>query len=223
MPMLFLTEKDRDVLRWMRDKMESSRENIPGRPGAERAWAEGEDHQAPETYIAWPPEIGINGLVRDVADDTGTGVHDEPGFAFCVIYKIVEGELVAVSGFDKAVWNLAEGTIEQDWVVVTRTKYGKWVAVQAGAPTVRRGKLDEALFPDGTAQVSVWQFIPDLTGTGTPGEDVDTGESILAYDWLLPDFITGTGTPNDFIPANTKVIVTWFPTDRRWYVTGAQC
>lgn len=68
------------------------------------------------------------------------------------------------------------------------------------------GKLDEPLSQDGFADVVVW--------VGTPNEEVETGEKIRAYDWLMK-------AGDEDIPTDIKVVCTLI--NRHWYVTAAEC
>ena len=54
-----------------------------------------------------------------------------PGSADCEIWKMAGDplELEEVTDFEKTVYNLSETLIPQVFIVIVRTKYGKWVAV----------------------------------------------------------------------------------------------
>jgi hypothetical protein len=91
-------------------------------------------HQAPEVYIGYPQESeGIPELVKGEE-----GNPDKPGYGTCDIYKIVdnaseEPELIQVDNLDKVVYNLSESVIDQDWLVLDRTKFGRWVTRPPGS------------------------------------------------------------------------------------------
>lgn len=113
MPVIFLSEKDRDLLQELLDKERGDRVNTPSRPPMDRSWEEAEDHQAPETYIALPPAGGIPAMSFNEGATTGTS--DDvytPGSADCDIYKIVDGVLTD-TGFTKTVYNLSFRDISQ--------------------------------------------------------------------------------------------------------------
>lgn len=72
------------------------------------------------------------------------------------------------------------------------------------------GKLNGSLAPEGTAEVSVYSSI------GAPlGALADTGVDVTA--WAPPVLIGGGLDTNDWVS------ITWFPDERRWYVTSAPC
>jgi len=140
------SEQDLAILKQMAHEYRSGRKNTESRPPTEHTWSEGEDHQAPETYVAKPQtSAGIPKLLP-TDDTTGTGtdisgsLYDEPGKAVCDIAKIVynsvtgDSELLDV-GLPVEVHNLSSSDISQDWILVTRTKYGKWIAAGSGAGT----------------------------------------------------------------------------------------
>ncbi len=105
MPLLFLSDKDRDLIQGILDKSGNTRVNTPSRPQQERSYTEGQDHQAPETYIALAPTGGIPAI------DGAT-----PGSAECDIYKILEGDLVE-AGFTKLIYNLSPRDIPRQILV----------------------------------------------------------------------------------------------------------
>lgn len=169
------------------------------------------ESQSPETYIALTPETDIPGI-------NGTVI----SYGRCNVYRILfgttEDTLVQV---DPAVdvYNLDSQALQSStWVIVTRDKFGTWVAV-GGTPSssirfTAKGKLDGILYPGGRATMSVWRWNQVATGTATSDvEESDTGENIYVYDWLLSSGQT--------IAAGMKVVATLI--DGRMYVTGAQC
>jgi hypothetical protein len=88
----------------------------------------------------------------------------------------------------------------------------QWAIVLLGrseGQLIWRGKLDGALTTGSSATVSIW------ARNRSTGTDEDTTLNVTAYDWLLAS--------GDQIDAAKKVAVTWFPADRRFYVTAAEC
>ncbi len=75
--------------------------------------------------------------------------------------------------------------------------------------TEYRGKLDELLSQGQAATVSIWQR------TDGYGSDADSGENVEVTDWFL--------SSGEELATGTKVKITWFANDNRWYVTGAEC
>ncbi len=106
---------------------------------------------------------------------------------------------VDVSGVS---YELRVGDIIVAWWDEQRGMFTPTVGIQSAF----RGVLDGALDAGDFAVVSLWKF---------DGIDADMEIDVTAYDWFL-----GGG---ESIDAGTKVIVTWFPNDNRWYVTGAAC
>jgi len=150
----------------------------------------------PEVYLAKPQDSGgIPGLAND----------DEPGSATCDIYKLDDSDppaLVAVTGLERTVYNLSQSDIGQDWIVVVRTKFGKWFALLSGFD-IAFGKLDGELARDSSATMSVW------AGSTL----ADTGDNITVNDWLL-----STG---DSLATATKCVAVKYHT--KWYVIAAEC
>ncbi len=116
----FLTEADRQTLR--RINSELKKLGVGGNGLPER----GLPNQAADTYIAQVPAGGIPPLVR--------GSPDVPGSVSCDIYKIDEGvgtgstaELAAVPGLTKTIYNLSTTRINSRYVIVSKTKDGRWV------------------------------------------------------------------------------------------------
>lgn len=141
------SQSDRALLQELLDERRVRRGNVPNRPPTEQTWAEGEDHQAPEVYIARPQTS--DGIPRLLPTDgsTGTGtdisgsLFDEPGKAECDIYQIVDNDTTGDPelhniGLTEFVHNLSEGDLSQDWIPVARTKFGKWVALNGGGETI---------------------------------------------------------------------------------------
>lgn len=102
-------------------------------------WDQGEDHQAPETYVAAIPADGIPG--KDDVDDYGDYPYSEyqedlVGSAECDIYQIVkEGsfwKLREVTGLSKTVYNFGDQAIDgPGFVPITRDKFGKWLVLSS--------------------------------------------------------------------------------------------
>lgn len=121
------------------------------------------DYQAPEVYIALPPIDGIPALDKgnEIAG-TGSGERDVPGSAVCDIYQTIIHpttklpELWPVPDFTKLVYNLSGEDIAQDWVVIKRTKFGRWVVEPSGSQCdFVAFIIDEADCETGTATVTI--------------------------------------------------------------------
>lgn len=108
----------------------SGRLNLGTRHDSERAWDAGEDHQAPETYIAIP-QTGTGIPALEEVGTSGPGEGDIPGSEVCDIYRVVGNELRPV-GLSKTVYNVSSSIISGSWIPVVRDKFGKWFAVVGG-------------------------------------------------------------------------------------------
>jgi hypothetical protein len=89
---------------------------------------------------------------------------------------------------------------------------GRWEIVADRGPFNCRAQLAGDLGQGQSAQAVVWRINPANTGEGT---DESTGVFITVYDWLL-----GEG---QVLYNGAAIMATWFPDDRRFYVTNAAC
>ena len=87
--------------------------------------------QAPDVYVAKPTtSAGIPAMIP--TSGTGSDDFDVPGKATCNIYRLDFSNTdpeIQPAGFTKTVYNLRARPIPQEWVLVTRTKLGPWVAL----------------------------------------------------------------------------------------------
>jgi len=139
--MNYLTNSDVAILRQMVADYLNRSLNQPIRLNPDSSYKVGEDQQAPDVYVAYPQTS--DGIPALLPAGTGTGTdvsgsaYDEPGKAECDIYQVItndttgDPELHAVPGFSQIVYNLSSAALDQDWLLVSRTKYGKWFAVTA--------------------------------------------------------------------------------------------
>lgn len=153
-----------------------------GNPQAQNpSGIEFEDHQAPEVYIALPPQGGIPALTR-VGTSDSPGIGDTPGSADCDIYTLdSSGNLQKVGTTSFAVKNLSKTIVSQDWVIVKRNKHGVWFCEEAAQATFKEGVLlgNLAAATNGTDNPSTQNltvYAPALVGTG--GWEA-TGETIV--------------------------------------------
>lgn len=130
---LVLNENDKRIIQGLINREKTRVQDKPPRVGR-LDWLEGTDHHPPETYVAYPQSAGG---IPALSAGTGAGGSDEPGSATCDIYLIdADGDLVEPgASFSKTVYNLTTDVLAQDWMTVTRTKYGKWIAVVSGSST----------------------------------------------------------------------------------------
>lgn len=128
----YFSEAEVAILREVVADKLNSRQNPPVRFGTENSWDEGEDHQAPETYIALAPEAGIPPLSPPSGTGSASfGSGDVPGSALCDIYQLARGVLLPID-YQQRVYNLSASTIEHGWILVTREKFGHWLAIVGG-------------------------------------------------------------------------------------------
>lgn len=142
-----------------------------------------EDHQAPGTYIAWPPSGGIPALVSIGSAGPGGG-EDVPGSATCDIFKIDDSgipELIAITGLDKTVYNLSHTIIPQEWIIVTLTKGGKWVVIEAMGDALPDGDTtNDMLYWDETGTAGgEWKILEAPSPSGDFALTVSNG--VLAW------------------------------------------
>ena len=217
MPARFLSEKDRRLIQELLNDKRQRRVNTPSRPGREQGWTEGEDHQAPEIYIALPPATGIPALTPGEA-----GEPDIPGVATCEVYKLVNVVTVTGTGtntttpvlrevgLQKVVYNISSNEIPSteeagtgtgeahNWVIVKRTKFGVWV-VDYDVEGCRYFELAGDLAPGGSAEA--WPAFWDSSE-----EDYITdhdGTKFTVYD-ILKQFRGRGGDPTGTAPPGSK-------------------
>ncbi len=99
------------------------------RSGGSSEWqyTEGEDHQAPDVYIATPSSVeGIAGLVPQ--QTTHLPVDDDAvSETLCDIYAVQDGRLRWI-GTKQYVVNLSLNRVRNNWFTVERDKFGTWIA-----------------------------------------------------------------------------------------------
>lgn len=219
------SDQDRKIIQDLIDKHKGQLGNTPSRPPTERSWDEAEDHQAPEVYVAKPQTSA--GIPKLLATDgtTGTGtdisgsLFDEPGKAECDIYKILvdsvsgDPELHSM-GLTKTVHNLSSSDLDQDWILVIRTKAGKWIATSTTPGGIEWAKLVDTLYEGETAAASIWRGGPKVADLVDSGENVTVGAPPLMGD-------DDTGTAGSTIASNSWVLIEKI--GNYWWVMGAPC
>lgn len=140
----YLDEEDRDFLNFLyeeygrtrgtktRPETRNPRARSPYQPPLEAT------HPGPRCYVALTPAGGIPALNKSGTTGTGTVDYndDVPGEAECDIYRIDETPGTAgtallehIPGLTKTVYNIGDTAISGlEWVKVTRTESGAWVA-----------------------------------------------------------------------------------------------
>jgi len=194
MPLINLTLAQIDVLRIVLEQAPNTEQSVPG-GRSNSAWSSGDSWQTPEVYVALVPSGGIpaldfgegsggTGTGTDVGVITGTGLQaDTPGSARCQIWKIIPDGLgdftiVRVGNQTQLVFNLSTTAIDQQWVSIHKTSFGRWIAGISSVSDVagsvtRYGILDadliaatNALTNPGTAELSIYDGQPDIVDTG---------------------------------------------------------
>ncbi len=122
MPKILISDNDwrviRDLIKWWRGS----------RVTHTKKYTEKHKFQSPDIYVALPPEGGISAASELIAGVPGAG--DTPGSAICDIYKINDVDaLEAYTGLDKTVYNITLDAIAQQWIIVVRSKQGRWLAI----------------------------------------------------------------------------------------------
>jgi len=86
---------------------------------------------------------------------------------------------------------------------------GRWEIVTGRGPLCYRAQLLENLEQGQSAQAIVW-----IRNLGDTAGDIQ-GATITVYDWFLG--------PGQTLANGTRVQAQWFPDDRQFYVTTAEC
>lgn len=161
---------------------EKRRSVIGGRGFGEKLWNPEDDQNTPEVYIALVPSDGIPGLNQV---GTAPAEDDEPGYAECEIYQLIDDgvttpQLKQMDMGTKTVYNISTTTIQgnSEWVLVVKTKTGKWVAVVGGSSSDIVHGIVHQVIGCGYYEVELAEWVgitPEndaryLTGTGTDGE-----------------------------------------------------
>lgn len=224
MPLHLLTDTEVNILQRLLDLHRGELAVAPLRSPGESQFNEGEDHQAPETYIAFVPAAGLPALTPD--PDTGTAGFAIPGSVSCNIFKIVDSfvgtadpvpELKAI-GISKTVYNLNTAGVPEGWISVHRTKFGRWVAdISPGLVRMCHGTLVADLATS-DAEMEIDNVV---TIFGPEVKDEDGG-----------DFATGTGTDTSLTvknvhshsgSANDRVTAVFCVEDDQWEEIQIDC
>jgi len=159
-------------------------------------WDQGEDHQAPEVYVALPPADGIPGT--DAVDNYGdydpyTGYAEYEnnlvGSAECDIYRIVRDgshwRLEEVSGLSKTVYNLTDSVISQAFIPIMRDKFGNWIAGSTGGGNTNLNDIIDFTVVDYGPSIGLidrCNYVRAIvTNTGC-GSSVEIGSTVFIWD-----------------------------------------
>lgn len=131
-PLITLSPNDVRVVKELVEKVRKLPQNNPLLTTQDRPQG------SPEVYIAKVPSAGIPALT--LVGEAGTaGGNDQPGQANCDIYRIDISvdppELIGVDGLNKTVYNVYQNDITEPYVVIARSKFGRWLALPSGAVT----------------------------------------------------------------------------------------
>lgn len=124
------TDAEIELLKQLVSTVENSAKNPANRTGIDPLGIN-EDHQAPETYIAYP----------QTADGIPAMSGTTPGTAVCDIYRVIDNAgtkiLNKVSGTTHVVYNTSTAAISQEYITVQRDKFGTWLALVGGSQFYR--------------------------------------------------------------------------------------
>lgn len=155
----YLTEEDLVKIRQIAEQVLGTRKNSPSRYRLGE-----EESQSPEVYVALTPMGGIPALTPNTEAGTGTGSgdFDEPGFANCDIYKLVDrgNPELLYSGFNRRIYNLSSSIIPEDtWIIVARDKFGRWYIVNANSSSfsLPDGSANQFLCTEYDGNTVVWK------------------------------------------------------------------
>ena len=175
MPSYVLSERDRAILDALIREVESGRVNIPIRPPS--GWSQVEGHQAPEVYLAKPQSA--NGIPALSPDDP-----DVPGTDVCDFYGInTDGEIAEIASLSRTVFNLTNEAVQQDWLLVVRTKQGKWIAVATARQFDRCNALLTASI-SGSGDVTVDNVVATM-GVSPLSDPDDTAETLVVKNSMF--------------------------------------
>jgi len=124
------TDSEVELLRGLIQTLTNSNKNPANRTGIDPLGIN-EDHQSPETYIAYP----------QTADGIPAMSGTTPGSALCDIYRVIESNGVKVlnklPGLSRLVYNTSTADISQQYITVQRDKFGTWLALVGGSQFYR--------------------------------------------------------------------------------------
>lgn len=163
----FLSPHDRELVQ---EIITEVKRQIGNRP----IYTDREEDQlfTPETYIAFTPEGGIPARTEGPGTGSGAGQDDVMAYADCEVYQkvYISGvEYLKRTGFTRRVFNLSDTAIPQfSWVVITRDKWGTWIAIPTavGSSDYLFGDIAGIVNPPPDAQD--WAISSDDTWIGNP-------------------------------------------------------
>lgn len=200
MPLLFLTKNDAKLLK-------SLLEREKRRPPQPRDYPLDFPIHAPEVYLA---KADGNITALQTAEEYGTGDEVVPGTGTADINHIVYNgyyeQIQSLSGLEKDVYSIQEDVIQAgQWMLLVRTKGGKWIAVPATTGSWRMIELITDLDFPGSASAyqlttgwqrtdttfTVYSSAAQHTGdgsteTGADGTAEGTGNTGIARYWGAP-------------------------------------
>ena len=143
----FLSDRDKAILQQLITWWKNVRVNTPKDGKSVHKF------QSPDIYVALPPSGGIPALTL-TGSSPATG--DTPGSATCDIYRLDSSDnLEAITGLDKTVFNFSSAKVQQWWIIVERSKQGKWVVINHTAGFDRCNcTLKGAITSSGTGSVT---------------------------------------------------------------------
>lgn len=174
-PLKGITADQERLIQQMINEVRQLRINNP-RAGGERQFTEGEDHQAPEVYIAKVPDDGIPAMEVPYSGAPQVGAVE------CDIYSVQNTatglEILPCGGGPQLVFNIskAEITTSSPYVLIVKDKSGGWIAVTTS-----------------TDSGIVFALIEDMDDMGTGSDGLDyRAEANVIYWWGRDPLGSGT-------------------------------
>lgn len=185
---------------------------------------------APDTYVAKTPDGGIGAITSE----TGTGSPALFDDAECDIYRVNSRGNPELMSRRQKVYNYTETAIAANqWVLVTRDKFGAWLAVPNSASTqpIARFRLLEDLYECMTAEAALLDGADAEWCTGTADGTIEVYDSLRLRAGRLDRSgaaVLGTATATDecepdvpdglLAAAGTFGYAAWMTDNDRWEV-----
>ena len=138
-------------------------------------------------FIAKPQSAsGIPAITRGTPDVAGSDT--------CDIYQLNDDdEIVAVTSREEEVFNITDEIIPQDWILVVKTNFGKWIAVSGGAAGIKFGKVQSHVNNTGATNRTVSVKACDYDGGNVVGDAFNIVTPIAPNQdtALFTDYIVG--------------------------------
>ena len=180
MPVVFLSEEDKNILDRVISSVKNGTVNSPRRASINPPET---DHQSPEVYVAKTPVGGIAARVGDVISSE-----------LCEIYANVNGTLKEVINSSQKVYNLQDSDLDGEiYVNIKRDKYGQWYADSGGgggASVIMFEIIDSEECGTGCVDASVELLACGFSGL-TVGDEITVKDEAGCFFNVDPVFLLG--------------------------------